>query len=69
MSFNKRYINKDSISNAKKQGLDYLVKYIKNPDSIIIEDDYSRKVYNIIMNTDKRNINEKLKEFFDGYEC
>lgn len=68
MSFNKRYINKYNIENARKEGLDYLIKFIKNPDSLIIEDDYSRTVCDIIMNTNSKFIHEKLNYFFDEYK-
>ena len=49
MGFNKRYINKESLMEYKKQGLQSLINFIKKPDSLIIEDEFSQKVCNVIL--------------------
>lgn len=54
MGFNKRYINKESLMMYKKQGLQSLINFIKKPDSLIIEDNFSRKVCNVILKTDEK---------------
>jgi len=56
MGFNKRYINKDLLIEYKKQGLQNLIKLVKNPDSLIIEDKFSRKVCNVILKTDEKHL-------------
>ena len=49
MGFNKRYINEDKIKQIlKEDGLQYLIEFIKKPDALIIEDDFSEKVCDII---------------------
>lgn len=62
MSFNKRNINKDGIENALKISIDYLIKYIRTPDCIIIEDEFSKMVCDIVINNDKSSIIEELKK-------
>jgi len=54
MGFNKRYINKETLMEYKKQGLQSLINFIKKPDSLIIEDEFSQKVCNIVLKTDEK---------------
>lgn len=63
MGFNKRFINKSSLEMAASQGLDYLIKYIRNPDALTIEyDGISGQVCDIIRKTNDRDqIKESLK--------
>lgn len=64
MSFNKRYISKDSLISAASNGLDYLINYITKPDALIIESDgISSQVCDIVsLIKDKQEIKLKLKE-------
>ena len=63
MGFNKRYITKKNLDIVKKDGLDYLIRYITNPDCLIIEDEYSSKVCEIVGKTkSKTDIKKKLIE-------
>ena len=63
MSFNKRFINKNNLEMAAKQGLDYLISYVTKPDALIIESDgISKQVCDIVGETKSKNeIKEKLK--------
>lgn len=55
MGFNKRYINEDKIKQIlKEEGLQYLIEFIKKPDALIIEDDFSEKVCDIIMENEMK---------------
>lgn len=60
MGFNKRYIDKESIILARNQGLEYLINYIKKPDSLIIQDNFSQKICDIILNEDEKTLTSKL---------
>ena len=60
MGFNKRFINKESLTLAKSQGLDYLINYVTKPDSLIIQDEFSEKICHIILNSDRKNLYSKL---------
>jgi hypothetical protein len=64
MSFNKRYIRKENLEMAAKEGLDYLINYITKPDALIIESDgISKQVCDIVGETkDKQEIKQKLKK-------
>jgi len=64
MSFNKRFITKDSLLLAASSGLDYLINYVTKPDALIIESDgVSQKVCDILSsNLNKKEIKLKLKE-------
>jgi len=64
MGFNKRYLNKEGIIIHYKQGFKSLMDYILNPDSLIIEDKFSEKIVDIILNED--NIKDKLKDIFSN---
>ena len=48
MSFNKRYINEGNLRDAHKEGYEHLVKFVISSDALIIEDDFARKVVNLI---------------------
>ena len=60
MGFNKRFIDKESLTLAKSQGMDYLINYVTKPDSLIIQDEFSEKICHIILNTDKKILHSKL---------
>ncbi|MFN7656223.1 MAG: hypothetical protein ACK5OW_00370 [bacterium] len=50
MGFNKRYVNKKIIKTVlSEDGIDALINFIKKPDALIIEDVYSQKVCDIIL--------------------
>ena len=63
MSFNKRYIKRENLEMAAKQGLDYLINYVTKPDALIIESDgISKQVCDIVGKTEnKQEMKEKLK--------
>ena len=63
MSFNKRYIKRENLETAAKEGLDYLINYITKPDALIIESDgISKQVCDIVGKTEnKQEMKEKLK--------
>jgi len=60
MGFNKRYINKEDIIMKYKEGLESLVRYISMPDCLVIEDEFSEQVVDIVMNDDGQLANEKI---------
>ena len=64
MSFNKRYIKRENLEMAAKEGLDYLISYITSPDALIIESvGISKQVCDIVGETkNKTEMKEKLKE-------
>ena len=52
MGFNKRYVNKEVIKTVlREDGIEGLIMFIKKPDALIIEDVYSEKVCDIIINS------------------
>jgi hypothetical protein len=63
MSFNKRYIKRENLEIAAKQGLDYLINYVTKPDALIIESDgISKQVCDIVgLTKDKDKMRESLK--------
>jgi hypothetical protein len=63
MSFNKRYIKRENLEIAAKQGLDYLINYVTKPDALIIESDgISKQVCDIVgLIKDKDKMKESLK--------
>ena len=63
MSFNKRYISKNSLLSAASNGLDYLINYVVEPDALIIESDgISKQVCDIVgLTKDKDKMKESLK--------
>jgi hypothetical protein len=62
MGFNKRYINKESVIMKYKEGLESLVRYISMSDCLIIEDEFSEKVVDIVMNDDGYIAGEKIEK-------
>ena len=69
MGFNKRYINEEKIKSViKNEGLLYLIDFIKKPDSLIIEDEFSEKVCNAIRESEDKFVVMKLLEtdLFNG---
>lgn len=52
MGFNKRYVNSEIIKRVLREGgIESLITFIKKPDALIIEDGYSEKVCDIILNS------------------
>ena len=62
MGFNKRYINKEGIIMKYKEGLESLVRYISMPDCLVIEDEFSEQIVDIVMNDDGQIANEKIEK-------
>jgi hypothetical protein len=62
MGFNKRYINKEGIILKYKEGLESLVRYISMSDCLIIEDEFSEQVVDIVMNDDGYIAGEKIEK-------
>lgn len=62
MGFNKRYINKEGIIIKYKEGLESLVRYISMSDCLIIEDEFSEQVVDIVMNDDGYIAVEKIQK-------
>ena len=62
MGFNKRYINKEGIIIKYKEGLESLVRYISMPDCLVIEDEFSEQVVDIVLNDDGQIANEKIEK-------
>ena len=60
MGFNKNYINKEGIIMKYKEGLESLVRYISMSDCLVIEDEFSEQVVDIVMNDDGELANEKI---------
>lgn len=66
MAFVKRYLNKKIIEEVyRKKGLESLINFIKSPDSLIIEDDFSEKVCDII-DSDHQVVLQLTKIGLDG---
>lgn len=62
MEFNKNYINKESIITKYKEGLESLVRYISMSDCLIIEDDFSEHVIDIVLNDDGQLASKKIEK-------
>jgi len=63
MGFNKRFVNEEVIRKIlREEGFQYLINFIKKPDALIIEDEFSTKVCNIITENEEKFILEKLLE-------
>jgi hypothetical protein len=61
MGFNKRYLNEKILRTVLSEGgFQDLIDFVRKPDSLIIEDDFSRKVSDIILETEDKYILEKL---------
>jgi len=65
MEFNKNYINKESIITKYKEGLESLVRYISMSDCLIIEDDFSENVIDIVLNDDGQLASEKIEKMLN----
>jgi len=61
MGFSKRYISKEGIAIKYREGFNSLARYISSPDCLIIEDDFSEKVVDIVMNDDAEQAAEKIE--------
>jgi hypothetical protein len=66
MEFNKNYINKEGIITKYKEGLESLVRYISMSDCIVIEDDFSEYVIDIVLNDDGQLATEKIEKMIKG---
>ena len=65
MGFNKRFINEEIIRTIlREDGFQSLIDFIKKPDALIIEDEFSTKVCDIITENEEKYILEKLLEIF-----
>lgn len=61
MGFNKRYIDEKKIRTIiREDGFQALIDFIKKPDLLIIEDDFSSEVCKIIKETEEDKILDKL---------
>lgn len=57
MSFNKRRVNEEKIMEILNlEGVDYLIDFIKKPDVLIIEDEFSENICDIIRDNDEKHI-------------
>lgn len=63
MSFNKRYLNERILRTVLSEGgFQDLIDFVRKPEALIIEDDFSRKVSDIILENEDKYILEKLLE-------
>ena len=63
MSFNKRFIKIENLEMVREQGLESLIRYITNPDCLIINGDFAKQVCDIVGKTkNKEEMVIKLKE-------
>jgi hypothetical protein len=60
MGLNKRYINQENLKRLiqNKGEIIRIIEYIKNPDIVIIEDDFSKKVCDAVLNNEIGNLIE-----------
>ena len=66
MGFNKRYLSKEKILTVyQSQGLKKLISFIENTDCLIIEDEFSEDVSDIVLNYEYLIIEEKINELLD----
>lgn len=69
MGFNKRYLSKEKILTVyQSQGLKKLISFIENTDCLIIEDEFSEDVSDIVLNYDYMIIDEKITELIIAHE-
>jgi hypothetical protein len=69
MGFNKRYLSKEKILTVyQSQGLKTLISFIENTDCLIIEDDFSEDVSDIVLNYEYLIIEEKISELIIAHE-
>jgi len=65
MSFNKRYVNEEVLRTVlREDGFQALIDYVKKPDALIMEDDFSSKVCSIILENEEMYILEELLKIF-----
>jgi hypothetical protein len=65
MGFNKRFVNEEIIRTVlREDGFQSLIDFIKKPDALIIEDEFSTKVCEIIRENEEKYILEKLLKIF-----
>lgn len=61
MGFNKRYISEEILKKKlKEDGFQSLLVFVRNPDALIIEDELSQQVCDVIKENEDRFILEKL---------
>jgi hypothetical protein len=65
MEINTNYINKQSIITKYKEGLESLIRYIAMSDCIVIEDDFSEYVVDVVMNDDGQVAHEKIEKILN----
>jgi hypothetical protein len=60
MGLNKRYINQENLKRLiQNEGeIIRIIEHIKNPDILIIEDDFSKKVCDAVLNNEIGNLIE-----------
>jgi hypothetical protein len=69
MGFNKRYLSKEKILTVyQSQGLKKLISFIENTDCLIIEDEFSEDVSDIVLNYEYLVIEEKISELIIAHE-
>ena len=69
MGFNKRYLSKEKILTVyQNQGLKKLISFIENTDCLIIEDEFSEDVSDIVLNYEYLIIEEKISELIIAHE-
>ena len=69
MGFNKRYLSKEKILTVyQNQGLKKLISFIENTDCLIIEDEFSEDVSDIVLNYEYLVIEEKISELIIAHE-
>lgn len=65
MGFNKRFVNEEIIRTIlREDGFQSLIDFIKKPDALITEDDFSTKVCEIIREKEEMYILEELLKIF-----
>ena len=54
MGLNKRFINQENLKRMIQNGstLFEIINYIKKPDVLVIEDEFSRKISNAVLNNE-----------------
>jgi hypothetical protein len=65
MGFNKRFVNREAIVGKYSQGLEKLIHYITDTDCLIIQDVFSEKVVDSILNDDAYIADEKIKQLLE----
>ena len=69
MGFNKHYLSKEKILTVyQSQGLKKLISFIENTDCLIIEDEFSEDVSDIVLNYEYLIIEEKISELIIAHE-